>query len=99
MANTYWLMVGLFMEEYRRIYYDHELDKRGIKAIDTGSSSLIELALQWGGIRSSAHEGLADTFIAIAESMIESELPADEVKKRIEEYVGEILGDTGFSRN
>mgnify|MGYP006142688079 CR=1 FL=1 len=49
MAEAYWLMVGLLMEEYRRIYYDYELDKRGIEAIDVESSSLIEIALKWEG--------------------------------------------------
>jgi|TARA_B110000116_G_C16682034_1_gene511174 hypothetical protein len=100
MAEAYWLMVGLLMEEYRRIYYDYELDKRGIEAIDVESSSLIEIALKWGGVRSSEYEGLSDTFIAIAESMVGFKLPADEVQKRVEEYVSEVLGHgPGISPN
>ena len=27
MAEVYWLMVGLLMEEYRRVYYNYELDR------------------------------------------------------------------------
>ena len=100
MAEAYWLMVGLLMEEYRRIYYDYELDKRGIEAIDVESSSLIEIALKWGGGRSSDYEGLSDTFIAIVESMVEFKLPVDEVQKRVEEYVSEVLGrGPGISLN
>jgi len=100
MAEVYWLMVGLLMEEYRRIYYNYELDRRGIEAIDIDSSSLIDLALKWGGVRSANYEGLSDTFIAIAGLMAESQLPADEVRKRVGEYVCEVLGrGPGISPN
>ncbi len=98
MAESYWLMVGLLMEEYRRIYYDYELDRRGMEAIDV-DSSLIELALKWGGVQSVYYEGLSDTFIAIAESMVKSQLPTDDVRKRIEEYVREVLGEPGIPLN
>ena len=45
MAEVYWLMVGLLMEEYRRVYYNYQLDGRGIEATAIDSSSLIVLAL------------------------------------------------------
>ena len=35
---------------------------------------------------------LADTFVAIAESMIAEKMPPEDVRKRIEEYVATILG-------
>ena len=88
----YWLMVGLLRDQYRRTYCDYELDKRLVEAIDIDSSSLTELALKWVGVRSTDYEGLSDTFIAIAESMVESQLSADKVRKRIEEYISEVLG-------
>ena len=92
MAEVYWLMVGLLMEESRRAYYNYELDRRGIEAID--------LALKWGGVGSADYEGLSDTFIAIAGLMAESQLPADEVRKRVGEYVCEVLGrGPGISPN
>ena len=96
MAEVYWLMVGLLMEEYRRIYYNYDLDRRGIEAIDIDSSSLIDLALKWGGVRSANYAGLSETFITMAES----QLPADEVRKRVGEYVCEALGPgPGISPN
>ena len=92
MAEAYWLMVGLLMEEYRRIYYDYELDKRGIEAIDVESSSLIEIALKWGGVRSSEYEGLSDTFIAIAESMVGFKLPRMKFKSALRNTSARFLG-------
>ena len=48
--------------------------------------------MKWVGVRSTDYEGLSDTFIAIAESMVESQLSTDKVRKRIEEYISEVLG-------
>ena len=80
-ADRYGLLCGLLMEEYRRIYYDHEITRHGIE-IEIGSSSLIELALHWGGL---GHDTevlleLADTFVAIAESMIAEKMPPEDVQ-------------------
>ena len=84
------------IEEYGRIYYNYELDRRGVEAIDIDSTSLIDLALEWGGVRSANYAGLSDTFITMAES----QLPADEVRKGVGEYVCEVLGrGPGISPN
>jgi hypothetical protein len=87
------LIVGFLMEEYRRIRYDHELDKRGIEEIGFERSLLIDLALHIAGHEkdSTALLDWADAFVTIVESMVQMQVPDDEVRSRIEEYVVEVL--------
>ncbi len=85
-------LVGLLLEEYRRIWIDHEAERLGLEC-EVGDSSLIDLAVSYGGEGATADilEQLGDIFVVMCEALIAEEVPIHVVKQRVEEYVQEEL--------
>jgi len=85
-------LVGLLMEEYRRIWIDREIDRLGV-ACEIEESSLIDLAVACGveGTTADILESLGEIFVTMCEALIAEKVPIDVVKLRIEEYVQEEL--------
>ena len=81
-------LVGLLLEEYRRIWIDHEVERLGLEC-EVGDSSLIDLAVGYGV--ADILEQLGDIFVVMCEALIAEEVPIHVVKRRIEEYVQEEL--------
>ena len=85
-------LVGLLLEEYRRIWIDHEAERLGLEC-GVGESSLIDLAVNYGVEAATADilEKLGDIFVVMCEALIAEEVPIRVVRRRIEEYVQEEL--------